>query len=66
MAYRRYEEAISRWKPESGGFPCYAMYLFCDEEGNRIEKGYVASTGDSHYLADTKKEAIARAEQRHS
>jgi len=39
---KKYREAIKNWKPNTGGFPCRAIYFFLDEKGFDRQDGFVA------------------------
>lgn len=56
----KYKKAVAGWGFEQGGFPCYPMYFFYDEKGEKRTAGFVAISDDkrSEYYGETEIEAI--------
>lgn len=65
-ALAKFKKACSEWRPEQGGFPNVAFYVFYDGAGNQRKNGFVASVGDAHYWRPTKKGAIEAVHNNHS
>lgn len=56
---RKYSEACSKWRPETGGFPQAAFYFFSNQFTGALRKtGYVAYDERTAILRPTRREAI--------
>ena len=53
---RKYIKDIGDWTPGQGGMPYIGMYLFYTPQGDKRQKGFVISKGNSHVFKFTKKE----------
>lgn len=54
----RYQEAVQKWEPGKGGFPCRGIYLWLDEEtGEKVTGKWVLRYDPGCYLQDTRESA---------